>query len=85
MQLAETSPMLATAVESSTLTTVAYDCVGQVLRLEFRSNAVYCYFSVPPNVHIDLLAADSKGSYFNRNIRGRFPYLRLADRSHTQG
>jgi KTSC domain len=71
--------MLATTVESSTLTTVAYDRAGQVLRLEFRSRAVYCYFGVPPSLHQDLLAADSKGSYFNRNIRGRFPYLRLAD------
>jgi len=85
MQLAKTPSMLATAVESSTLTTVAYDCASQVLRLEFRSRAVYCYFDVPPRVHLDLLAADSKGSYFNRNIRGRFPYHRLADRPQTQG
>ena len=69
--------MLATALESTTLNSVAYDCAGQVLRLEFRSRAVYCYFGVPPSVHQDLLAADSKGSYFNRNIRGRFPYRRL--------
>lgn len=69
--------MLATAVASSTLTTVAYDRAGQVLRLEFRSRAVYCYFGVPPHVYQDLMAADSKGSYFNRNIRARYPYLRL--------
>lgn len=77
--------MLATAVESSTLTTVAYDCDNQVLRLEFRSRAVYHYFGVPPSVHLDLMAAKSKGSYFNRNIRGRFPYHRLPDRLQTQG
>jgi hypothetical protein len=71
--------MLATAVESSTLTTVAYDRAGQVLQLEFRSRAVYRYFDVPPGVYHDLMAADSKGAYFNRNIRGRFPYHRLAD------
>lgn len=77
--------MLATTVESSTLITVAYDCTGQVLRLEFRSRAVYCYFCVPASVYQDLMAADSKGSYFNRNIRGRFPYHRLAaDRHHRQ-
>jgi hypothetical protein len=77
--------MLATAVESSTLTTVAYDCDDQVLRLEFRSRAVYCYFGVPPSVHRALMAADSKGSYFNRYIRGRFPYHRLAHPPQTQG
>lgn len=84
MHLAE-PPMLATAVESSTLATVAYDDTGQVLRLEFRSRAVYGYFGVPPNVHRDLMAAASKGSYFNRNIRGRFPYRRLTKRPQTQG
>ena len=71
--------MLATAVESSTFTTVAYDRADQVLRLEFRSRAVYCYFGVPTGVYQGLMAADSKGSYFNRNIRGRFPYHRLPD------
>jgi hypothetical protein len=71
--------MLTTAVESSTLTTVAYDRAGQVLQLEFRSRAVYRYFNVPPGVYQDLMAANSKGAYFNRNIRGRFPYQKLAD------
>jgi len=71
--------MLATTLESTTLATVAYDPAGQMLRLEFRSRAVYCYFDVPSNVYQDLMAADSKGAYFNRNIRGRFPHLRLAD------
>jgi hypothetical protein len=74
--------MPATAVKSTTLTTVAYDTASQMLRLEFRSRAVYCYFGVPPRVHQDLLAANSKGSYFNRNIRGRFPYHRLTEDDH---
>jgi len=71
--------MLAITVESKTLTTVAYDPADAVLRLEFRSRAVYCYFGVPSEVYLNLVAADSKGSYFNRNIRGRFPYRRMAD------
>ena len=63
--------MPAATVESTTLTTVAYDPVRQLLRLQFRSRAVYCYFGVPEGVY------HSKGSYFNRKIRGRFPYHRL--------
>ena len=70
--------MLATAVESTTLATVAYDAAGQVLWLEFRSHTVYCYFGVPAEVHHSLLEADSKGAYFNRYIRDRFPYQRVA-------
>jgi len=70
--------MLATAVESTTLATVAYDATRQVLWLEFRSHAVYCYFGVPAAVHHGLLEAHSKGTYFNRYIRDRFPYQRVA-------
>ena len=50
-----------------------------MLRLEFRSHAVYCYLGVSPRVYHDLMAAGSKGSYFNRHIRGRYPYYKLAD------
>lgn len=71
--------MLATAVESTMLATVAYHAPGQLLWLEFRSGAVYCYLGVPPTVHQSLMAAPSKGDYFNRNIRGCFPYRRQPD------
>jgi hypothetical protein len=74
--------MNVTAVESTTLATVAYDDTRELLQLEFRSRAIYRYFGVPAAVHAALLGAPSKGSYFNRVIRGRFPYS-LA--SHTQG
>ena len=74
--------MNVTAVESTTLATVAYDDARELLQLEFRSQAIYQYFGVPAGVHAALLCAPSKGSYFNRFIRGRFPYS-LA--SHGQG
>lgn len=66
--------MLVTAVESTTLTAVAYDEAQQLLLLEFRSRAIYQYFGVPAAVHHALLEAPSKGSYFHRFIRSRFPY-----------
>ena len=66
--------MNSTVVESTSLATVAYDDIRECLRLEFRSRAIYQYFGVPPAVHQALLQAPSRGSYFNRVIRGRFPY-----------
>jgi len=66
-----------TVVVSTTLATVAYDGVRNLLQLEFRSRAVYRYFGVPSTVHEALLGAPSKGSYFNQAIRGRFPYVRV--------
>jgi hypothetical protein len=68
-----------TAVESSTLATVAYDRNRELLQLEFNSGALYQYFGVPVVVHEALLRAPSKGSYFNHVIRGRFPYSRIVN------
>jgi len=66
--------MNVTAVESTTLAMVAYDNDRELLQLEFRSRAIYQYFGVPAAMHAALLRAPSKGKYFNRVIRGRFPF-----------
>ena len=66
--------MHVTAVESSTLATVAYDEARELLQLEFRGRAIYQYSGVSAAVHESLLLAPSKGRYFNRVIRGRYPY-----------
>jgi hypothetical protein len=71
--------MRVTAVESTTLATVGYDEAQQLLQLGFRNRAIYQYFGVPALVHEALLGAPSKGSYFNRTIRGYFPYSRVCD------
>jgi hypothetical protein len=39
--------MNVTAVESSTLATIAYDTTRELLQLEFNSRALYQYFGVP--------------------------------------
>jgi hypothetical protein len=74
-----------TSVESSTLVTVGYDQNSKLFQLEFRSRAVYQYFAVPAAIHEALLAAASKGSYFNRAIRGRFDFVRVAGRKAAGG
>lgn len=71
--------MLINVVESTTLATVAYDEALELLQLEFCSRAIYHYFDVPVAVHAALLLAESKGSYFNRVIRGGFRYSRVSD------
>jgi hypothetical protein len=71
--------MRVAAVESTTLLTVSYDEAQALLQLEFCSGAVYQYFRVPAEVHQSLLAAPSKGRYFNQAIRGRFPYRLISD------
>jgi hypothetical protein len=61
-------------VQSTTLTTVAYDADRELLQLEFRDQTVYRYFDVPAHLHENLLRASSKGSYFNALIRGQFAH-----------
>jgi len=64
-------------VDSTTLASAGHDVSSAVLELQFRSGAVYQYFSVPHGVYQSLLCAPSKGVYFNQNIRGRYPYQRI--------
>ena len=63
--------------KASLLATVAYDEDGELLRLEFRTRAVYFYFAVSSQVHQALLGATSKGIYFNQVIRGRYRFVRI--------
>lgn len=65
-------------VQSTTLLALAYDDGQGILQLEFCTRAIYHYYGVPAAVYEALLGAPSKGSYFNRAIRGRFPYALCA-------
>jgi len=65
------------AIESTTLSTVAYDDATSVLDIEFKHGGSYRYFMVPRRTYDALLAAESKGRFFNHAIRGRFAFTRL--------
>jgi hypothetical protein len=69
--------MKPSSVESTTLSTVAYDADRQLLQLAFRNRTAYHYFDVPAEVYEALMHAPSKGIYFNSSIRGRFAYVRI--------
>jgi hypothetical protein len=66
---------------SGFITDVGYDSMSESLRVSFQQDgnktASYSYGSVPRNIADGLLAAPSKGKYFNSNIRGRFPATRV--------
>ena len=70
--------MYRVSVESTTLSTISYDSRKRLLELEFADAAVYRYLDVPAAVHAELLAAPSKGRFFNLGIRGRFAFQRAA-------
>ena len=66
-------------VDSSSIASVGYDAAGRVLEIEFReSGDVYRYFDVPEEEYAALLAADSRGTYFNQVFKERnYPYRLL--------
>lgn len=59
---------------SSVIRSASYDQRTGVLRIIFVSGRVYEYKKVPWSVYQHLKAAGSKGSYFNREIRDKYPF-----------
>jgi hypothetical protein len=69
-------------VDSSLIRSVTYG-TDATLTVRFHNGAVYRYFTVPRTILDGLLAATSKGAYFNRHIRDGFPCRRLVDPTHS--
>lgn len=63
-------------VESSSLRSAGYSAEERRLQVEFLSGTVYDYFGVPPAVHEALMMADSKGSFFNTEVKERYRFER---------
>ena len=55
---------------------VGYEARSQILEIEFQSGSVYQYLDVPQTVHEELISAESKGQYFNREIRDDYEFVR---------
>lgn len=65
-------------VESSSIESVGYDPGTRRLYVRFlQSGKAYVYYDVEEDVFEDLLAANSKGAFFNSEIRGAFSYHQL--------
>ena len=61
-------------VESSVIGAVGH---SRVLEILFESGRVYQYYDVPENIYQEMLTSESKGKYFNANIRGKYPYQEI--------
>lgn len=62
---------------SSNLSSAAYEPDTETLSLTFQDDSTYQYMNVPGHVYRDLTLAPSAGSYFHRNIKGKYPYERV--------
>ena len=64
-------------VDSSAFHSVDYEPRSRVLTVQFTSLAIYEYADVPMIVFKELMAAESKGTYFAKNIRNEYEFCRV--------
>lgn len=60
------------SVDSSNVHRIGYDSATEELYVEFSNGRIYVYSAVPQSTYDELLAADSKGSYMNREIKPNY-------------
>ena len=66
------------AVTSSAIASIGYEESSWTLEIEFRAGTIYQYANVPENVYQGLVAASSKGLYFDQHVRDAgYPYTRI--------
>lgn len=56
---------------------VGYDTATREMEIELVSGHIYSYRDVPPFLYEGLLAAKSKGAFFNGKIARRFKFEQL--------
>ena len=74
---AVTSRIPRESVASKGIASIGYSKRLHILEVEFVNGAVYRYLQVAPSVHRDLMAADSKARYYDANIKGNYPSVRV--------
>ena len=67
-----------TLLMSETLAAAVYDDTQETLQLDFRDGTRYVYSRVHSDLFRAMLAAPSKGRFFNQHIRRILPYSKAA-------
>ncbi|WP_215781980.1 KTSC domain-containing protein [Paludibacterium sp. B53371] len=68
-----------TSLTSSSISRICHDADSQILFVRFVNGSQYEYYLVARQIYQDFLASPSKGQFFNRNIRSRYPYARTRE------
>jgi len=70
-------PML--PISSTMASALGYDKQRKILQIEFNSGSVYQYADVEMETWERFLASNSKGKFFNKEIKGHYPSHCLDD------
>ena len=57
-----------------------YDDEARELDITFTSGKKYRYFDVPLEIYAEFLDAESKGKFFNDNIKGVFSFVEVGQK-----
>jgi hypothetical protein len=64
-------------VESTAISEIDYDAERSKLCVRFVSGERYVYVGVPGEVHRSFVDAETKGGFFQSEIRDKYPYNKL--------
>jgi hypothetical protein len=64
---------------STVIRSFHYDADRRRLIIHFQSGRRYVYRDVPPEIFLGMRNAHSRGSFFNSQVRDRYPYVPLQD------
>ena len=63
--------------ESSNIHSVSYDAGKELLEVTFKGGGVYKYLAVPETLFRGMRNAESKGKYFNAEIKSKFAHEKV--------
>ena len=66
---------------SSAISVIRYNQKGKILEIVFKNRGTYQYSAVPVNIIKQLIDARSKGKFFNKKIKDRYNYKRVASQN----
>ncbi len=64
-------------VVSRNIKSIGYDPSINTLEVEFNSGSIYQYYTVPSSIYEGIMSANSKGTFLNDHIKGKYPYKRI--------
>lgn len=80
-----------TPVESSQIHAIGYDHDTQRLAIQFKNktgpSSLYHYENVPPEVHEEFIAAESKGRFFQKRIKPegeKYPFTKIEPKAESE-
>lgn len=64
-------------IDSTMIKSIGFDASTSTLEVEFNNGAVWQYFDFAESNWFEFRNAESKGQYFNREIRGHYSESRI--------